>query len=581
MAVLNESRLEKPDSGEALAGFSGAAIQGDAYLMRQLFGLSHFSSFGLPARVRERMPPACSVRCMPFPSLCLATLIVFVCTYMLTQNLFVLREARSWFVHGGWINGIGASTYWLFPAGSNTRYTSMLFANFLGKTCGVSIECTNAFQSGLVALGFAAVLIHSFQLLGTYRLSLFAASLWVMSSPMLSASIWQAVQHDKLATILSILILALSVEYFSRAGGSRLSAALFSAVLTVLLGVAFNAKESTFILPFCITFLAITLSVKAGNNIRQRLLVIALPMVYSAWYITYYLVHLQAQWSQHIASGSPLGGVRDLFLFLLNINLGFLPGWGVSNDIAILVAKAIYIMFVVFVTVLLLVWVAGERRVKTGSSSRMPERVFLYWRELYTLAIFVISVAVVVRTRYPGAYYMIIPSWAGIVLTIMVLKRLASKFDPGSLLFQALLTSLAVPMLISYSTHFFPGGGVSRLLQGSREIESSFTAVRSLLPSDKVKAVRLTISGTPYGDWLLLWGRGEEKLDSDLGPYIFNDLSVHPLMIDGRDTLNQGRGPVSEAQLTPQGEAEITLSEEYRLVKVSFGGTLVFQGADH
>ena len=511
------------------------------------------------------------LRCLsPWP-VCAGTLFVFISTYLLTQDLFILNEARSYFVNGGWTSGITASQYWLFPAGYNTRFTSMFFANFVTHACGVSIGCTNMLQSCLVALAFGAIVIHTFQLVGSLRLTFFVAGLWALSAPALSGAIWQSIQHDKIALILTMLTLTLSVEFFSRGNRSRWEDGSCSLVLTGLFAVAFNAKEVAFLLPICGVFLAVILSMKSGGSVVRSLLVMTLPMAYSAWFIGFYLIHLDSTWANHISGGSPLAGARTLLLLSLNLgNFLNLGQWGDYNKAALGVAKHLYLTFVVVLAVLALYRALKWRRPKTGFIAGARNAALTHWRELYLLLICSVSQAAFARTAVPSAFYMMIPFWSGTLLIILILRILVAAIPRPRLAFGFLLVLMAAPLLVSYTTQYGPGGAVRRLLQSSHSLETSFGAIRVLLPVGQVKAIRMSVAGTPDCSWYLLHGMRGENLDADLGPYIFNKLSARPIMIDGNDPARIAKPPLP-------GEADIRLADDYSLLSVSFDGKLVFR----
>jgi hypothetical protein len=511
------------------------------------------------------------LRSLPLWPVCTAVLVVFIAVYLLTQNLFILVEGRTYFVNAGFVSGITASRYWLFPAGSNTRFTSMMFASLVNHTCGVSVTCTNTWEAELVALAFGAIAIHTFQLIGSLRLTLFVAGLWVLSAPGLSGVLWQSIQHDKIALILTILTLTLAVEFFSRRDRPRWADALFSVVLTGLFGVAFNAKEVAFLLPICVSFLAVVLALRGGGSVLRNLQILALPVVYSAWYIGYYFAHLGAAWSHHIASGSPLEGIETLILVSLSLGNFFSLGqWGPYSREALAIAKPLYVAFAGIVAALALFRARKWRRSRTGFIASLPNAILGRWRELYLLLILSVSLAAFARTKFPSAFYMMIPFWAGTLLVILVLRFLVADMPHSRVAFGLLLLLMAAPLLVSYSTHFAPGGAVPRLLQGSRSLEFSFETVRALLPAPQVKAVRITVAGTPDSRWYLLTGARGESLDADLGPYIFDDLSSRPVMIDGDD-------PVNTAKPRVPGEADIRLAEDYSLMSISFDGQTMFR----
>jgi hypothetical protein len=500
-----------------------------------------------------------------------ATLTVFVGSFLLTHNLFILIESRSYFVNGGWRNTITAPQYWILPAGYNTRFTSMLFANLVTQTCGVSVGCTNALESCLVALAFGAIVLHTFQLIGSLRLSLFAAALWALSAPALSGAIWQSIQHDKIALILTILTLSLSLEFFSRPSRARWIDGLFSLALTGLFGVAFNAKEVAFLLPICVAYLAIVVGIKSGTGVLRSLIVVVLPVVYSAWFIGFYLIHLDPAWEHHISGGSALAGLRSLLLLSLNLgNFLGLGRWGGYNQKALVLSKDLYIVFAVTVASLLVYRVIQWGRQNTGLSPDVRSVALSHWREIYLLLITAISLAAFARTNHPSPFYMMIPFWSGSLLIILILGAIASDFPRPTFVFCSLLTLMAAPLLLSYSTLFGPGGPVPRLEQNSRSVQESFSAIRALLPGNEVKIVRITVEGSPDCVWYLLHGRHGENLDDDLGPYIFDELADHPVMVDGNDLAN-------ETTTTVEGEADIRLAADYHLLSISFNGAEIYR----
>ena len=514
------------------------------------------------------------LRSLPPWPVCTAVLVVLIAVYLLTENLFILVEGRTYFVNAGFASGITASRYWLFPAGSNTRFTSMMFASLVNHTCGVSVGCTNLWEAVLVALAFGAIAVHTFQLIGSLRLALFTAALWALSAPALSGVLWQSIQHDKIALILTILTLTLAVAFFSRRERPRWADAWFSVLLTGMFGVAFNAKEVAFLLPICVCFLAIILAFRSGGSVSRNLQVAALPIIYSAWYINFYFAHLDAAWSHHIGGGSPLVDIQALILVSLSLgNFLSLEQWGDYSREALAIAKPLYVLFVAIVAALALYRTLKWRRPKTGFVAGASTAILNHWRELYLVLIMCVSLAALARTKFPSAFYMMIPFWAGSLLVILILRFLVAGLPHSQTVFGLLLLLMAAPLLVSYSTNFAPGGAVPRLLEGSRSLERSFGTVRTLLPATQVKAVRISVAGTPNCSWYLLTGARGESLDTDLGPYIFDDLSVRPAMIDGNDPANLAKPPVP-------GEAGVRLAEDYSLESISFDGRTLFRRAD-
>jgi hypothetical protein len=513
------------------------------------------------------------VRSVAIFSIAIGTLLIFIASYLLTQYMFVLIEARSYLANAGWVSRITAAGYWLFPTGFNTRYTSMFFAGFVNHTCGVSLGCTNAWESILVALAFATIAFHTFQLAGSIRSTILTAGLWALSAPTLSGVLWQSIQHDKIATILIMLTLSLTAHFFSRAYRSTWSMVFFSILLVALFGIAFNAKEIAFLLPICVGFLAIVLAVGTGGSLLRNLAVVVLPLAYSAWYIAYYFIHLNAEWSHHIAGGSPETTLKELALVSLNLgNFLGLGNWGDYNLAVEKLVKSLYLLFVV--TFILLVLYHGFKW-RPRAVPSVPEfllKLLDSWREFYLLLITIICFAAFARTSKPAAFYMMIPFWSSLLLLVLVSERLVSGLRYPRLAFVLLLTLMATPLLISYSTNFATGGAVPRLVQNSASLEESFAVVRGMLPPAEVKVIKIRIPENADCIWYLLYGRHGENLDEDLGPYLLNNVSLRPTMIDGNNSANKDRVPVP-------GEADVDLSNSYKLERITFNGQVIYQSA--
>lgn len=503
------------------------------------------------------------LRGLPLWPVVTASIISFLASYALSQDLFVMNEGRTYFANFGWANFISAAHYWFQPTGFNTRFTSMYFASFVGHQCGVDVSCTNMWESLLFAAAFATVILHTFQLLGKIKLTLFAATLWLFSAPALSGILWQSIQHDKIALCLTLLTLSATLEFF-RAPRRTTYRIVFSLALTALFGVAFNAKEVAFLLPICATLLAVLLALPDMRQVWANLAVMALPVAYSAWYITYYFRHLSAAWSDHIAGGSPLQGMASLILLAAGLGNFFSLGrWSTYSDAVLQISKWLYVLFFAALFALLIHRLTRGRTPAERQS--LLQWCASWWRELYLCSVFTICLLALARTRVPSVFYMMIPFWAMAVLLVLVLERLTTSLRHSRPIFLMMLVLISAPLLLANSTFYAPGGPVPRLLETSRALESTLQTVRTLLRGRNVSSLKITVEGEPDCVWYLLHGARGENIDVDLGPYIMGDISAHPVIIDGNDAQHVS-APLSA------GAAEVELGKQYQLRRLTFEG---------
>jgi hypothetical protein len=169
----------------------------------------------------------------------------------------------------------------------------------------------------------------------------------------------------------------------------------------------------------------------------------------------------------------------------------------------------------------------------------------------------ILSLGGVLRTEVPTVFYLLIPTWASLLLFwqfyVLVLK---SKFG-GKYLFQASVILIGLAYLSTYSIHFGQNGVVTKLNSSSETLKDTFNVMNELQVSE-----RMTVAlenPNSYGIWYLLYG-ATANADRWLSPYVF-----------------PGKEPLVEVSLIPDKNscqyvkvgACVVLNSNYELVEYS------------
>jgi hypothetical protein len=526
-----------------------------------------------------------------------AGLLAFLFYLTITANIFVLSEARTYTVHGGWIDSIRASTYFLFPEGVNTRYTSMFFSALTRQICGVSVFCMNWFQSALLGLCALLSVVHAWQITRRWTIAIGAFAIWMLSGPALNAALWQSIQHDKLAMVMILLTLVVTHVAIVRPRTGPVSMALAFAIV-MLTAVAFNAKEVAFLLPFASAAMVGHLWSSRHGFAWRRALALLLPQfAYAAWYIVTYFANMKSEWASHTMKGSLLKGALMLSEHALNLgNFMGLGSWGSGNARLRSLAEAGFAMAAAIL--LLLAGVALVRQYLPALRKGRTALVELL-REDSALAYFILITTIVVagsaRTAFPSAFYLLLAMWSAGAALLLLLCRLSRSFVWHRAAFGALVIVTLLPYMLSYAAHFVPGGVVPRGLETSKRLRDSFAAIAAMVDGTQVRTLRFVLAGDADFEYYYFTGHVPGATDQDLGPYVFQSQAVRPKVelvklesnaleevdpsITKRWRALMEREHATAASAVPEqtgGELNVFLDRNYTLRRVLLDGADVF-----
>jgi hypothetical protein len=124
------------------------------------------------------------------------------------------------------------------------------------------------------------------------------------------------------------------------------------------------------------------------------------------------------------------------------------------------------------------------------------------------------------RTEVPTAFYLLIPSWAFILLFVQF-SSLMGAFERGKKIILKLGISLVCfAYICTFLVHFNQNGVVTKLNASSRILQESFDRIGQLRPQDSL--VLVLEDANSYGIWYLLLGATSDA-DKWLSPYVFQD----------------------------------------------------------
>ncbi len=512
----------------------------------------------------------------------IAGLGVFLYLYLLTKDLFIFTEARGFLLNDRNLH-FDVGQFFFFPQPTITgsgRLTTVISYIGISRLCGVDIRCINGADAAILAIGGAAILLHSYQVARSALLATLATAIWCFSAPTLGAAMWQSVLVDKTALIAAIACSGFWYWALARERFTLVAKIGFVMVSVLLLAVAFNAKEITFYLPAVMITLAVTRGTGSGRRLRRNIGLIALPLCYALWFIVYTLLNVTPDLASHVAGGDAFTGLATLMTDTLGIGRNFM-GLGSSGpwfETMTAIARLAYGVTATAIAIGVVVAVRETRRRGWSfSASRVIERV---GPELYLLVVFVSIVAISARTQFPNAYYMLIGYWALALLVLLTIRRIAAASQRPRLIETGLVALVVLSVGSAYLTHFVDGSAVPRLRAASAAITQTGTQIAGLLQGYPVTSVAWRTVGVPDCEWYVLRGDGHSEIwpTPDIWPYLTGDATALPAV----DVLTDETWPEYVArplEFAQPGQAVVVISDTYGLVGLSYQG-VVLSGSD-
>ena len=127
----------------------------------------------------------------------------FVLSEFSTRNLIILNDSRELYASQKYfgMNSLDLERFFFFPQ-DYSRLFSAGIGRLLGNVCGPERICLNTSNSLLLVLIVALGFLYTLLLTKNLTISTISILLWILSAPVLNSVLWQATQHDKLATLL-------------------------------------------------------------------------------------------------------------------------------------------------------------------------------------------------------------------------------------------------------------------------------------------------------------------------------------------------------------------------------------------
>lgn len=399
----------------------------------------------------------------------------------------------------GWVSNLDFVEFIFMPKGANTRWTSMLFAKFESEFCGLGFECLNSLQQLLLSLFIFLAMILSYLLFRSLWVSVISAILTVLSGPFLAMQFWQATQHDKIAVCLILLTLIFAYK-ISNANLSVIAQILASSCFLLLYCLAFNSKESSFIL---IVTVPLLFWMVGSAQLSTSIAILLAPTLYGIWYVLWYFLHLDSSWANHTFRGDLFNNALVLLSSSFNLSGFFgLGRWGSAELNMETAARALFCAGLIAFSI---AFTALFRRLKTFGPQVRPF--------IFMLTLGLCSFGTVAATSHPSSYYMTMFLWAMLICLIIAIKAV---FRERKILNLFAIGSLFMSFLVGYSINWMPGGEASRLLATSEKLEEiGRDFFRSGLISDNSKLL-LTVSESADCSWYFIHGIRNQVVDSDL-----------------------------------------------------------------
>ncbi len=321
-------------------------------------------------------------------------------------NLQILTEARAFIMYGGFISSFKGLVYnCLFPSGSDVRQVSMLSFLFMKKICGYNNVCINLFQMIIVAVSGVLIYIHSIQIFKKTSNAFLISLLWFFSLPVLYATIWQAVNVDKVAIMFSLCSLILSYYYINKENNIK-NNIISNFLILIFVILAYNSKESSFfIMPLIIVQYFIY-----SENLKKDILKIIIPVFFSVYYLFFYFINLHPVLSNHVFTNSILENFFNYSSFLHNI----------------FYAKPAYAISFLIITVFSFVQSVKFIKIKFSKSTENPAFIN---EMVYSFSFLILSISIVAKAKYTAVYYMFTPLVGFLFLLVSINKIVSLKLN--------------------------------------------------------------------------------------------------------------------------------------------------------
>jgi hypothetical protein len=444
--------------------------------------------------------------------------LAFVVSHFSTRNLIVLNDARELYASQNYfgMNSFDLARFFFFPQ-DYSRLFSAGIGRLLGIVCGPERICLNTFNSFLLVLIVAVGFLYTLLLTKNLTISGIVVFLWILSAPVLNSILWQATQHDKLATLLFFTTALTATVIFRASIDSFFKQLAFSFLLTFLLAISFNTKETNFILPIVLFTIAFVEVLKKKVVLRRLLIILSFPTLYSIWYISYFLTHMSSGISSHSFNGNIVETSNEFLKQFLNLgNFMYLSEYSTLNMFLIKNGALLYLFGGSIFCIYLLLFFYRIAVNHFLRETFFRSSIFL----LIPLVTLLCCLVGILRTEVPTAFYLLIPSWA-LILLFVQFSSLMGAFERGKKIILKLGISFVCFAYIStFLVHFNQNGVVTKLNASSRILQESFDYIGQLRPQDSL--VLVLEDANSYGIWYLLMGATSDA-DKWLSPYIFQD----------------------------------------------------------
>jgi hypothetical protein len=245
-----------------------------------------------------------------------------------------------------------------------SRGISMFVVTQTAGACGLRAQCLNGPQIGLLLASVVLLYALIVRLLHRRILAVLVAVMWLFSLGVVDSIAWQATINDKLAVFFTLIGLHVALSFFERKNG-KLGIVVANVVLLVVVVLAYNSKESAWILVPSLILLAIArLERLDWRSVGRELTLLALP----ASYVTYHYLRyrgslaLDPRWSLYVHGGNPWTNLQALVQYLAN-------GESTSaNGTLVIVATIVLLSVLAFIG---LVAAYRLRRTRTDSTARV------------------------------------------------------------------------------------------------------------------------------------------------------------------------------------------------------------------
>ena len=442
----------------------------------------------------------------------------FVLSEFSTRNLIILNDSRELYASQKYfgMNSLDLERFFFFPQ-DYSRLFSAGIGRLLGNVCGPERICLNTSNSLLLVLIVALGFLYTLLLTKNLTISTISILLWILSAPVLNSVLWQATQHDKLATLLFFTTALTATLIFRTSLNSCFKQLACSFLLTFILAISFNTKETTFILPIVLFTIAFVEAMKKRIVLRRLFIVLSFPTLYSIWYIGYFLTHMSSGISSHSFDGNIFEASNEFLKQFLNLgNFMYLSEYSTLNMFLIKNGALLYLIGgFIFSTYLLLFF---YRIIKKDFLRESFFRLSMFL--IIPLVTLLCCLVGILRTEVPTAFYLLIPSWAFILLLVQF-SSLMGVFERGKkMILKSGITFLCFAYISTFLVHYSQNGVVTKLNDSSRILQESFDRIGQLKPQDSL--VLVLEDASSYGIWYLLMGATSDA-DKWLSPYIFQN----------------------------------------------------------